>query len=214
MVDQWRQERSVARLRLGPMVLCLFGSVRATPSTLLVNAAGGAAIFGAGDVVAQRIEQLNQRPAFSTMGERLRHTFELPVSIPRMGQALTVGSIWGGYAIPAVYNTAEVLFPGRAGANILLKACFSCGCLSTVGNYAALVLRRTLAGGINLPSVKRAVSTANSDIGGVVRTDLKIWPLYDILCFGIVPAGVRPACTAVVSVLWHTYMSAIAHQHM
>jgi len=194
----------------------LLAAVRADPKvTMIVNAVGGGGMFVAGDAIAQRLEQLGTRAedAPKRNPTKLRRALlQLPLSPSRLGQACAVGAVWGGVLIPSVYNTAERLFPGRAGANLLFKICFSVSCLSTAGNYAALVLRRTLADGINYPSLERAVASSNADIVGVVKADLKVWPLYDLFCFGLIPAHARPACTAVVSVMWHTYMSTVAHR--
>lgn len=48
---------------------------------------------------------------------------------------------------------------------------------------------------------------ANHKILDVLKDDLKVWPIYDLLCFSVIPPNLRPITTSVVSVCWHTYMS-------
>ena len=65
--------------------------------------------------------------------------------------------------------------------------------------------------GLPLPErVRRCLAGVNADFAGVLLDDVKVWPIYDVLCFSLIPAALRPKATAVVSVCWHTYISHVA----
>lgn len=51
------------------------------------------------------------------------------------------------------------------------------------------------------------ITSCNRDFGEVLRDDLKIWPMYDILCYSVIPPPIRPVTTAIMSSLWSMYMS-------
>ena len=96
---------------------------------------------------------------------------------------------------------------------VLLKTCLSCGLLSTGGNYYSLMLRNFWhhASWRELPATSHALLDSVHDIfADVILDDLRVWPLYDLMCFGVVPPHLRPTTTALVSVCWHTYMSFVA----
>ena len=161
--------------------------------------AQGAALFGAGDLVAQGLEGSSA----------------IDVDSDRLVKATGIGSIYGGLLIPTVYQLAESLFPGRTPRNVLLKTALSCSMLSTGGNYASLLARRVLGS----PWIEeeslfvrfgRCLDSVNSVFQGVLLNDLRVWPLYDMFCFTLIPAQLRPTATACVSVCWHTYLSFVA----
>lgn len=54
---------------------------------------------------------------------------------------------------------------------------------------------------------RQTVASCNRDFYEVVKDDLKIWPLYDILCYAVIPPYIRPITTAVMASLWSIYMS-------
>ena len=161
----------------------------------------GAILFGAGDVVAQRIEQQSDTGS--------------GVDGDRLAKAALIGSVHGGVMYPFVYQFAEALFPGVKVHTVLLKTVVSCGLLTTGGNYFSLFARRLL----NPPFLEdealrarcaRCVHSVNAVFYEVVIADLCVWPLYDALCFTVVPPALRPSTTTVVSVCWHTYVSWVA----
>ena len=138
------------------------------------------------------------------------------LQLDRLGKATVVGSVYGGAILPAVYQLAEGLLPVRTVLNVVLKTAISCGLLSTGGNYYSLVARRLL--GPPKRRASRAACAALRQLGAphlrphVVLDDLKVWPLYDLLCFSVVPRHLRPTATAVVSVCWHSYVSFVANR--
>ena len=158
----------------------------------------GSLLFGAGDLVAQRLD-----------GGR-------SLDSARLAKATGVGTVYGGLLLPASYNLAEHCFPGRSVRAILLKASLSYTCLSLGGNYFSIGARRLLSmppddAGLPLPErVRRCLAGVNADSAGVLLDDVKVWPIYDVLCFSLIPAALRPKATAIVSVCWHTYISHVA----
>ena len=113
--------------------------------------------------------------------------------------------------IPAVYNTAERLFPGKAPLDIVRKVAMSCSLLSIFGNYFTILLRCVMADATGRPRRwARAVASTNAHILEVIGDDLKVWPLYDLVCFGLIPPSLRPWCTYVASTCWAAYLSLVA----
>ena len=162
------------------------------------QALGGAAIYGAGDVLAATVVEPLAAAASGGAAPSL--------DVTRHVHAMGIGYVWGGSVLPWVYQLAESLFPGRTPRNCLLKVAVSCGILSTFGNYFNLLCRRLLSG-VELPL---ALANVNDEIAQVVRHDLKVWPLYDLVCFGIIPPAARPTATAMMSTCWATYLSFLA----
>ena len=161
------------------------------------QAINGACIFMCGDLVASVVEQ------------RSAHASRLDADLcGRLGGAAAMGYVWGGTVLPYVYGLAEQLFPGRTLQTTLLKVAVSCGILSTVGNYGNLLCRRLLTGVEPL----EAVASVNGDIAQVISHDLKVWPAYDLLCFGCIPPALRPLATTMMSTAWATYLSLMTAQ--
>ena len=185
-------------------------SVRAVCSNIVItplDAVRGAVLFGAGDAFAQAAER--HMDGHSVVKGPL-------VQSDRLVKATVVGSVYGGAILPAVYQLAEGLLPGRSLRNVVLKTAISCGLLSTGGNYYSLVARRLLGPapiGERLEErVQRCVSSVHRIFADVLLDDLKVWPMYDVLCFSVVPPHLRPTATAVVSVCWHSYVSFVANR--
>ena len=185
------------------------------------NVLAGAAIFTLGDWGAQCLTLLR------TSSRKDNAPLLLRFDQPRLAIAAALGVVWSGWAVPAVYAAAERLFPGRTVARIVAKMIVSCSFLSTAGNYITMFVRRYLKQIIvvvrsdtttkrhphdsrrrRIRSVFReCVTTCNRDIGEVIIDDLKVWPLYDILCYAWIPPALRPITTALMSSAWSMYMS-------
>ena len=165
-----------------------------------------AAIFGLGDAVAQQMSRKGQ---------------SLAVSRKRLSSSMSIGAVYGGIVVRFVYVLAESLFPGVTVANTLLKATISISILSSGGNWLSMFLRRFLPGGafarkqLPLPwpaRCRRCYQSVNQDFYGVLRHDLKVWPLFDVVCFSAIPPHLRPTAVAIMQVCWHTYVSYVSSQ--
>lgn len=184
-------------------LLTLPAVVRATIAVRPRDFGRGALLFGAGDVVAQLLENHG--------GSSAR------VDGDRLAKATAIGTIYGGAMLPVVYQLAESLFPGRSPRNVVLKTAVSCGLLSTGGNYFSLATRKLLSPPFHeheniADRLVRCLNNVNDIFHGVLLDDLRVWPLYDLLCFSLVPPALRPTATSLVSVCWHTYVSTVAHK--
>lgn len=49
------------------------------------------------------------------------------------------------------------------------------------------------------------------NLGPVILNDYKVWPVYDALCFAVIPRHVQPIVTGVVGVGWCSYLSYVTH---
>lgn len=176
-----------------------------------------AAIFGVGDVVAQNLH-------LATSSSRSK----LQLEPRRLSSSMGIGAIYGGVLVRFVYAYAESLFPGFSVRNTLLKSCVSISVLSSGGNWLSMFLRRFLPGGAFSPWTHvdgaaeeggqsswkarwcRCATSVNADFFAVVSHDLKIWPIFDVCCYSVVPPASRPTAVALMSVCWHTYISVIS----
>lgn len=170
--------------------------------------ARGAILFGSGDAAAQFLAQHEFSGSL--------HTASLDK--PRLCKATAIGTVYGGLLLPFVYQLAETLFPGRTPHSVLAKTALSCGLLSTGGNYFSLLMRRLLAPTHVIDEhfgdrLIRCIDSVNSMFHNVILDDLRVWPLYDVLCFSTIPPSFRPTATSVVSVCWHTYVSYVSSRH-
>ena len=167
----------------------------------------GAILFGSGDAAAQLL----------THHEAGGALHETSFDNPRLVKATALGTVYGGFLLPFVYQLAESLFPGRTPRNVVLKTVVSCSLLSTGGNYFSLFMRNLLKPTHVIDEhfgdrILRCIDSVNQVFHNLLLDDLRVWPLYDVLCFAIVPPAIRPAATSAVSVCWHTYVAYVANR--
>lgn len=70
-----------------------------------------------------------------------------------------------------------------------------------------MLLRRVLEGA----KFNDAMQEVKRDLPSVVANDYKIWPLYDVLCFTVIPRHIQAVSTGVLGVAWCTYISWVIH---
>lgn len=70
------------------------------------------------------------------------------------------------------------------------------------------MLMRRMMDGENYETASKAVKR---DLWGVMKTDYKIWPFYDILCFTLIPRHTQSMCTGALGCAWATYLSYVTH---
>lgn len=44
-----------------------------------------------------------------------------------------------------------------------------------------------------------------------IQNDYKIWPLYDVLCFTMIPRHMQALTTGTLGICWATYLSFVTH---
>ena len=199
-------------------------AVQAHPSITLKAADGikGALLFGAGDAVAQQLARGNGKAESqattlvdSENPDEAGATSSVHLDSNRLVSASSIGSFYGFLLLPFVYQTAEAIFPGLTLRNVVLKTVYSCSILSTGGNYANLLARQLtstpwIEDETFATRFQRCTSSVNAIFSSVVLADLRVWPLFDALCFTLVPPALRATSTSVLSVCWHTYVSWVA----
>ena len=60
---------------------------------------------------------------------------------------------------------------------------------------------------------KGCFNSCNNDIIEIIKDDLKIWPIYDLICYSIIPPYWRPITTSIMSSGWAMYMSIVSAKH-
>jgi hypothetical protein len=154
------------------------------------------------------------------------------LDVNRLWTSMILGAIWSGFCVPFIYGNVEKRFPGKGDLRqILTKVLVTCSILSTIGNYATMFARRAIAQYTTyqfdktsslrlkwfskpiesilllLAILKGCFKSCNRDIVEVIVDDLKIWPLYDLTCYSIIPPAWRPITTSIMSSGWAMYMS-------
>ena len=202
------------------------------------NILAGSVIFTVGDMGAQVLTfwSIRQRQASSNTNKA---TLAFQLDQQRLVISTILGALWAGICTPFIYDSVERLLPGHGGVGrLLLKMALSCSFLSTAGNYITMFFRRFVSQMCNLvvdqwqiarhhqgssattmttpwwPAVQmrwmQCVTSCNRDFYEVLLDDLKVWPLYDILCYAVIPPFIRPITTALMSSLWSMYMSIVS----
>jgi len=88
--------------------------------------------------------------------------------------------------------------------------------LSTGGNWFNMFWRRMAASSLPVRQrVAEVTAAVNKDlVSHVIVDDLRVWPVYDVICFAAIPPAARPISTAIVLCGWSTYISIVsARQH-
>jgi len=154
------------------------------------------------------------------------------LDLNRLWSSTFLGAIWSGFCVPFIYGNVEKTFPGKANLRqILIKVLVTCSILSTIGNYATMFARRFIAQYTTyqfdknsslrlkwfsnpiqsillfLAIFRGCFNSCNRDIREVIVDDLKIWPLYDLACYSLIPPAWRPITTSIMSSGWAMYMS-------
>lgn len=178
-------------------------------SPLQTNVLSGGVIFCAGDAIAQQLEGGDSGGDIGFKEDSASSTSSKSgLDRNRLYSSCGLGATWSGVVVPFVYARAEAFFPGRTPRRVILKTACSASVLSIPGNWASMFLRRALAG--DAPSAAAAASSAAWR--EVVTTDLRLWPVYDVLCFSVIPPHMRALTTALFSCAWSTYLSVVAHR--
>lgn len=70
-----------------------------------------------------------------------------------------------------------------------------------------MLMRRTMDG----EPFDTAAAAIKRDLWGVMKTDYKIWPIYDVLCFTMIPRHVQAMTTGTLGICWAAYLSFVTH---
>eukprot|EP00756_Hemistasia_phaeocysticola_P062277 Hpha_TRINITY_DN5707_c0_g1::TRINITY_DN5707_c0_g1_i2::g.147678::m.147678/K13348/MPV17; protein Mpv17 len=157
---------------------------------LKANALQGSLLFGAGDIVAQRCIESN--PDFCWR---------------RFANATGIGLLYSGLLYPSFYGALERRLPARSLRNLSLKITADLITFGVIGNTTNIYARLRLDGEGHEAAVRYLVEHMHE----VIAAECAVWPLYNVLCFTVVPLHLRPTTTSVLSLCWHTYMSRAAH---
>jgi hypothetical protein len=191
------------------------------------NILAGSIIFTLGDLAAQLLTAVvATRKTMATTKANFQSSFQFRLNQQRLAISTVLGVLWAGMTNPAVYAMVERTLPGGGPADvgrILSKMAMSISILSTAGNYGTMFFRRFAqqicdyvvdkrnsknGGGRNLlQRFQSCFHSCNRDFPEVFADDLKVWPLYDIMVFSVVPPPLRPISNAIMASLWSMYMS-------
>ena len=167
-------------------------AVRSNP--LAMNAATGAVLCTASDIIAQKIES-------GSDGGGLDYW--------RLGSAGLIGGGFGGLVYPFAYARLDALWPGAGVLTVLKKSIVE---IATVGIFVNSVSIGT-RGGLAGRRLAEVVQHVRSEMPTVTLNDVRVWLPYNMVAFAFVPAVLRPTCTALMEASWQTYISLRAHDY-
>ncbi len=176
-----------------------------------------------------------QNPTMESSNTKSIATVFASLDANRLYSSMVLGAIWSGFCVPFIYGTVEKTFPGKANLRqVLIKVLVTCSILSTIGNWATMFARRFAAqymtyqfdknSSLRLKWFSKPVESmllfsaifkgcfksCNRDIMEVILDDIKIWPLYDLTCYSVIPPTWRPITTSIMSSAWAMYMSVVS----
>jgi len=70
-----------------------------------------------------------------------------------------------------------------------------------------MLMRRVLNGS----KFEHAVQEVKKDLPVVMMNDYRIWPLYDVLCFSLIPRHTQALSSQLLDVAWCTYISSVVY---
>jgi len=113
--------------------------------------------------------------------------------------------MFDGFVVPNWYRTLHSIVPADIPAQVIWLCLVDLAIFSTVGNLANMMMRNMLAG--NTPA--DAWRMTQPKLWPVIKLDWKVFPLYDLVVFSLVPKHVQALCTACVCCLWNGYISSV-----
>lgn len=163
----------------------------------LANAFTGCATFFMGDVLAQKIElETNKK--------------EAEYDLVRAAQVGALGFVMNGFFIHHWYNsldrvvgpsmTSKVVVGLKVAADQLIYAPFS---IATFFYFTSFRESRDVA-----EANREFMPKMEQSFTQTFLADCALWPLANFVNFRFVTLTHRPAFTAIVQLLWQTYMSA------
>lgn len=149
---------------------------------LAMNCLQGAALAAVGDVVAHRLEA-----GASTALDRWQ-----------LCGAAASGAITNGVVTPVFYRWLDVVWPGTGLRAVASKSASDIVIQGGFVNAALLVAR-----GEPVAEVRR-------DMPQVLLHDCYVWLPYTLIAYRMIPIHIRPTTTALMTLGWSTYLSAVA----
>jgi len=188
---------------------------------IAVNMAQGAGLAAIGDVVAQRIE------GSST------------VDLRQCAMATAAGAALSGLFVPYFYRALDAAFPGTGLRAVLSKTASDIAVQGCAVNAALLVARGARSGQLSSPSLRlrlrlrlhprlvllrptplptrclapspgESMAEVRRDMPQVLLHDCYVWLPYNLVAFRTIPTHIRPTTTALMTLGWNTYLSAVA----
>lgn len=115
--------------------------------------------------------------------------------------------VFNGVLLPSWYVLLHKVWPVETPRTIAYKIACNCVAWGCIGNGAIMLMRRMLDGA----SFDDAMFHVKKDLKGVMMNDYKVWPLYDVLCFTVIPRHTQATFTGALGMVWAAYLSYVSH---
>jgi len=156
----------------------------------------GASLFCAADLLSQALVKSSPPPS-------AKERFERTASFTLFGGAWvgTVNANWYKFI------DRRAAFP-NAGLSLLTKVAATWVALGLVGNSVNMGYQRLVVD----HDAKKALAYVRDNAKEVILNDAKVWPLFDILVFTVVPPAARATSVVIASLSWNTYINIASHR--
>ena len=124
----------------------------------------------------------------------------------RLVRASFLGLFINGLFTPYYYNAIQTRIPGRDPASVAVKVLCDAGLWGFGMNAAVMTVRLAIEG----TPFREAFRIAKEEIPQVFKSDLCVWMTYNSMCYGVIPRGIQPISTAVMSSLWTAYVTFVS----
>jgi len=166
------------------------------------NLISGVGMVVMGDIISQVMEQ----KAAKGLGQKLKATFA-GLDGKRVYNAALPGIVFNGVLAPQWYVLLHKWLPVETPKTIAVKIFANCVAWGCAGNGLAMLTRRVLDGA----HFNQAVEEVKKDLPEVMKTDYKIFPFYDVLCFSLIPRHTQALSSGLLDVAWSAYMSNVLY---
>ncbi|RLN67230.1 hypothetical protein BBP00_00001750 [Phytophthora kernoviae] len=181
---------------------------------LLTKVATAATLFGVGDRIAQRIESkstLENKNEPNATTNRAQGSDNDRTRLMSTSTARTLRMmVWGGlFAAPIMHNWfhfVERAIPGTGKLVIAKKVAADMMVIAPGTSLAFFTVTKCMEG----EPASDAFEVAKAKLPPTLLADYMLWPAANMIIFGMVPLHYRTPLTHCVSLVWSTFLSAMA----
>ncbi|KAL3929560.1 MAG: hypothetical protein SGBAC_012153 [Bacillariaceae sp.] len=195
---------------------------------LIINGVVGGVLFGASDVLAQRLEQCSDEPPSarrkrnrdekqSTMQQLLATDkyFYRTVDWKRCSSAGILGACLSCGLYPAAYGAIDKIWKRKDLVSLIQKSVVEVFTVGVVANSLSMLVRglapTATSSGNHSPA--QVLMHMKAELPKVTLDDFKLWFPYNMAAFTFVPTPIRPLTTMIMETIWQTYMSLCSNNY-
>lgn len=196
---------------------------------LIINGVVGGVLFGASDVLAQRLEQCSNEPPSASIRKRKRdekqstmqqllatdNHFYRTVDWKRCSSAGILGACLSCGLYPAAYGAIDKIWKRKDLVSLIQKSVVEVFTVGVVANSLSMLVRglAPTASSSGNHSPAQVLMHMKEELPKVTLDDFKLWFPYNMAAFTFVPTPIRPLTTMIMETIWQTYMSLCSNNY-